>query len=119
MESPWENSRRDHAADADGVRTAMANLLGNSEGVVGPNMRRPSPQNSRLCRWLPGCRRGFLKNLAHLAGHVAGVFFLALEQHFGGAKDNLGAARSGYRRHLAKALRAASTAASTSAFPDF
>jgi len=26
-----------------GVRTAMANLLGNSEGVVGPNMRRPSP----------------------------------------------------------------------------
>src|SRR5580692_9562500 len=26
-----------------GWRTAMANLLGNSEGVVGPNMRRPSP----------------------------------------------------------------------------
>src|SRR5215469_13878539 len=26
-----------------GVRTAMANLLGSSEGVVGPNMRRPSP----------------------------------------------------------------------------
>src|ERR1051325_6250485 len=26
-----------------GVRTAMANLFGNSEGVVGPNMRRPSP----------------------------------------------------------------------------
>src|ERR1043165_4849831 len=26
-----------------GVRTAMANLLGSSEGVVGPNIRRPSP----------------------------------------------------------------------------
>src|SRR6476661_442284 len=26
-----------------GVRTAMANLLGSSDGVVGPNMRRPSP----------------------------------------------------------------------------
>src|SRR5579862_1439316 len=26
-----------------GWRTAMANLLGNSDGVVGPNMRRPSP----------------------------------------------------------------------------
>src|SRR5439155_20570030 len=26
-----------------GVRTALANLLGSSDGVVGPNMRRPSP----------------------------------------------------------------------------
>src|SRR3984893_14412201 len=26
-----------------GERTAMANLLGSSEGVVGPNIRRPSP----------------------------------------------------------------------------
>src|SRR5262249_10872388 len=26
-----------------GVRTAIANLLGNSDGVVGPNKRRPSP----------------------------------------------------------------------------
>src|ERR1019366_514230 len=26
-----------------GCRTAMANLLGNSEGTVGPNRRRPSP----------------------------------------------------------------------------
>src|SRR6185437_15398810 len=26
-----------------GFRTAMANLLGNSDGVVGPNRRRPSP----------------------------------------------------------------------------
>src|SRR5215467_14019695 len=26
-----------------GVRTAMANLLGSSDGVVGPNIRRPSP----------------------------------------------------------------------------
>src|ERR1041385_5305708 len=26
-----------------GFRTAIANLFGNSEGVVGPNMRRPSP----------------------------------------------------------------------------
>src|SRR5262249_44993865 len=26
-----------------GVRTAIANLLGNSEGVVGPKRRRPSP----------------------------------------------------------------------------
>ena len=26
-----------------GCRTAMANLLGNSDGTVGPNMRRPSP----------------------------------------------------------------------------
>ncbi len=26
-----------------GARTAMANLLGSSEGVVGPNRRRPSP----------------------------------------------------------------------------
>ena len=26
-----------------GVRTAMANLLGSSDGVVGPNRRRPSP----------------------------------------------------------------------------
>src|SRR5207248_9939914 len=26
-----------------GWRTAMANLFGNSEGVVGPNIRRPSP----------------------------------------------------------------------------
>jgi hypothetical protein len=26
-----------------GWRTAMANLLGSSDGVVGPNMRRPSP----------------------------------------------------------------------------
>ena len=26
-----------------GWRTAMANLLGSSEGMVGPNMRRPSP----------------------------------------------------------------------------
>src|SRR5215469_16502586 len=26
-----------------GWRTAIANLLGNSEGVVGPNSRRPSP----------------------------------------------------------------------------
>ncbi len=26
-----------------GCRTAMANLLGSSEGVVGPNRRRPSP----------------------------------------------------------------------------
>src|SRR5450631_2624508 len=26
-----------------GCRTAMANLLGNSDGVVGPNRRRPSP----------------------------------------------------------------------------
>src|SRR5579862_6108402 len=26
-----------------GCRTAMANLLGNSEGVVGPNILRPSP----------------------------------------------------------------------------
>jgi hypothetical protein len=26
-----------------GWRTAMANLLGNSDGTVGPNMRRPSP----------------------------------------------------------------------------
>ena len=26
-----------------GSRTAIANLLGISEGVVGPNMRRPSP----------------------------------------------------------------------------
>ncbi len=26
-----------------GWRTAMANLLGSSDGTVGPNMRRPSP----------------------------------------------------------------------------
>src|SRR3989442_8680898 len=26
-----------------GVRTAIANLFGSSDGVVGPNMRRPSP----------------------------------------------------------------------------
>ena len=26
-----------------GMRTDMANLLGNSEGTVWPNMRRPSP----------------------------------------------------------------------------
>src|SRR6266849_4081749 len=26
-----------------GCRTAIANLLGSSEGTVGPNMRRPSP----------------------------------------------------------------------------
>ena len=35
----------------------------------------------------------FFQDLAHLARHVAGVFFLALEQHFGGAEDDLGAAR--------------------------
>src|SRR5581483_10228359 len=31
------------AQTPSGWRTAMANLLGNSDGVVGPNMRRPSP----------------------------------------------------------------------------
>ena len=29
--------------EPSGCRTAMANLLGSSEGVVGPNIRRPSP----------------------------------------------------------------------------
>src|SRR5579884_1758429 len=31
------------AQTPSGCRTAMANLLGSSDGVVGPNMRRPSP----------------------------------------------------------------------------
>src|SRR6266576_1080583 len=31
------------AQTPSGLRTAIANLLGSSEGVVGPNIRRPSP----------------------------------------------------------------------------
>ena len=35
----------------------------------------------------------FFEDFAHFAGHVAGVLFFALDQDFGGAEDDLGAAR--------------------------
>ena len=35
------------------------------------------------------------EHLAHFAGHVAGVLFFALDENFGGAENDFGAARSG------------------------
>ena len=46
----------------------------------------------------------FFENLAHFAGHVAGVFFLALDQHFGGAIDDFGAAGSGDQAPLVEGV---------------
>ena len=74
--------------------------------LVGQLRRRGRPeQAAAFAGNVVGGVDGFLRvaaslfeNLAHLAGHVAGVFFLALEQHFGGAEDDLGAA---WGRHQA------------------
>ena len=94
-----EIPRRDHAADADGSPHRHGELV----GQLG---RRGRPEHAaafagKVVAGVDGFLRvaaGFLEDLAHLAGHVAGVFFLALEQHLGGAEDDFGAARG---RHQA------------------
>ena len=94
-----EIPRRNHAADADGSPHRHGELVGQLRWRGRPE--HAAAFAGKVVRGVDGflgVAASLLENLAHLASHVAGVFFLALEQHLGGAKDDFGAA---WRRHQA------------------
>ena len=92
---------RDHAADADGLAHGHGELVGHLRGHGG------AEEAAAFAGVVVGGVDGFLhvaasfgEHLAHFAGHVAGVLFFALDQNFGGAENDLGAARSGNQTPL-------------------
>ena len=52
-----------------GWRMLMAHLSGSSDGVVSPNMRRPSPAIRKAISMPLDVAARFGQDLAHLAGH--------------------------------------------------
>ena len=86
---------RDHAADAERLTDRHREFIG--------QLRRSgrSEETTAFAGHVVGgidgflhVAAGFFDDLAHFAGHVAGEFFFALEQDFGGAIKQLGAAGS-------------------------
>ena len=74
-----------------GMRTLMANLFCSSEGVV--IAKEPAAFAGHVKGLVDGflhVAAGFGQHLAHFAGHVAGVLFLALLQQDAGAQQDLG-----------------------------
>ena len=75
-----------------GWRTAMANLLGKLGGHGGT--KEAAAFSGVVVGGVDGLldiAARFFEDLAHFAGHVAGVVFFALDENFGGAEDHLGA----------------------------
>ena len=83
---------RDHAADAD------RHADGHGEFVLQLGGGGLAEETAALAGHVEGGVDGFLhvaaglgQDLAHFAGHVAGVLFLALEEELAGAVEDLGA----------------------------
>jgi len=81
---------RDHAADADGLAHGHGKLVGHFR------RDRGAEEASAFASVVVGGVDGFLhvaagfgEDLAHLAGHFLGIVFLALDEDFGGAENNL------------------------------
>src|SRR5438445_4791681 len=89
-------SRRNHSVDAERLANSHSKFVGKFRRSSG------TEHAAAFAGHVVGGVDGFLhvatsffKNLAHLASHVAGIFFFAFHQHLGGAVDDLGAAGSG------------------------
>ena len=93
--------RRDHAADADGLAHGHGKLVRHFRRHGGTEQATAFARIviSGVNRFLHVAPR-FGENLAHFAGHFAGIVFLTLNQNLGSAKNNLRATRSGNQAPL-------------------
>ena len=86
---------RDHAANADRLTDGHRELVGQFRRSSGTE--EAPALASHVISSVDGflhVAASFFEHLAHLAGHVAGVFFLALQQHLGCAEYDFSSARS-------------------------
>ena len=93
--------RRDHAAHADGLAHGHGELVGHFRRNGGAE--QPAPFAGVVIGGVNGflhVAAGLGQHLAHFAGHLAGILFLALDQDLGGAENDLGAARSRHQSPL-------------------
>src|SRR5580698_2105697 len=96
-----EIPRGDHAADAERLADGHGKLVGKFGG--GGGAEHAAAFAGHVVGGVDGLldvAASFFQHFAHFAGHVTGEFFFAAQQDFGGAIDDLGAARSRHQSPL-------------------